>query len=146
MKKRVLFARLLLVIYITIIAFLCLHTFKDSPVIPKKLWGYPGDKVVHFFMFVPLPYITYAAYDKKNYKYATTLLVFLGIILIGTFVAGGSEIAQYLFTQHRKADLKDFYADMCAIIPGTAIVCTFDFLHSVIKSRHSRGISARKSV
>ena len=43
--------RLLFILYIAGVLYLCFGHFDNTPSVPLTLWGIPTDKVVHFAMF-----------------------------------------------------------------------------------------------
>jgi len=140
MKTRVVISRILFLIYLCVVAYLCLHTFKDSQIIiPAKIWGLPGDNLVHFLMFLPFPFLAYISYDKRNYTDSHSLLFALATLALGVIVAGASEVGQK-FTQTRTPDPYDFLADCAAIAVMTLIILVADIIgnHSTKKTSRKR--------
>lgn len=129
MKARVIISRILFAIYLCAVAYLCLHTFNSPPKIPFKIWGIPSDKVIHFFMFFPFPFLAYISYDKRIYTDARSWLFAGATLLLGAIVAGITEIAQ-MFTETRSAEWSDYLADCIALLVMTLIILVIDLLHN----------------
>ena len=101
--------RILLVLYIGVIAFLC--------------FGIPADKIAHFMMFFPLPVIAFFAFGKKNEKKTGPVVAsIVSITAFSCILAGITEIIQGSLP-YRSEDINDFKADCLAIIiAGLAIL------------------------
>lgn len=129
MKTRVVISRILFVIYLCAVAYLCLHTFDNQPKIPFTIWGLPSDKVIHFFMFFPFPFMAYISYDKRIYTNARSWMFAGATLLLGVIVAGITEIAQ-MFTETRSAEWSDYLADCLALLVMTLIILAVDIIHN----------------
>jgi len=106
--KKVIY-RILFFLYLAAIITLCLMQFNPSDELPKKLLGIEIDKVVHFIMFAPFPFLFWQAFHKrvgKPYRLVACILIALSL---GLLLGGGIEILQGFV--HRCPDLKDFRAD-----------------------------------
>ena len=114
MKSRVLLSRILFVLYLAAIAFLCLTSTSSLPQMKSTFLGLPTDKVAHFLMFLPFPILFYLSTEWKADKWWKALLYTAIILLLGCGVAAGTEYLQKL-TPTRVADKEDFIADAIAL-------------------------------
>jgi len=114
--------RILLLIYLAGVAYLCFGNFNDLPDIQKTLLGIPMDKIVHFGMFFPAPLIGYFAFNKEPLSPGKAFVSLLCICSVACIFAGLTEIIQGTLP-YRSEDIKDFEADCIAI--GTAAVIVF---------------------
>lgn len=114
MKSRVLLSRILFVLYLAAIAFLCLTSSNSLPQLKTSFLGLPTDKVAHFLMFLPFPILFYLSSEWKADKFWKALLYTLLIFVVGCGVAAGTEYLQKL-TPTRVADKADFMADAIAL-------------------------------
>ncbi|HBH21082.1 MAG TPA: hypothetical protein DDX33_03605 [Rikenellaceae bacterium] len=126
--SKVLF-RILLVLYIGTIAFLCFAKPDTFPAVHKSFLGIPADKAVHFLMFFPLPIIAFFALGRKN---GSTLEVVGSIISVAAFscvLAGITEIVQGTLP-YRSEDINDFKADCLAIVLASIAVLIVHLIRS----------------
>lgn len=115
--------KVLFLIYVGIVLFLCFFNFSDSGIeLPLTFLGIPIDKVFHFLMFFPYPFIGWLLY-----RYSRHLGKYKEFALSMTFITGllfavATELAQkYIFTD-RAGEFMDFVADVIGIIIGSIIV------------------------
>ena len=87
--------------------------------------GIPKDKVVHFIMFFPLPFLMWLAFDKYTTKTWHSLLFIIGAFLTGCVIAAATEVGQY-YTGYRSADSLDFFADALAMAICSLLVFILD--------------------
>lgn len=113
-RTTIIIARIAMVIYIALVAYICFGNFTNLPNIPRKLWGYDFDKVVHFVMFLPFPILAYFSFGKLFKSPVSGLLFMLCVFLIGCLIAAGTEMGQ-TFTKYRTGDRADFRADALAL-------------------------------
>lgn len=114
--------RILLVIYLAGVAYLCFGRFDDMPDIRRFLFGIPMDKVVHFCMFLPAPVIGFFAFAGKPKSPREAFVSLLCICSFSCIFAGLTEIIQGTLP-YRSEDIRDFRADCIAI--GIATVAVF---------------------
>jgi len=126
--------RILLVIYLAGVAFLCFGHFDRLPDIQKTLFGIPMDKVVHFCMFFPAPVIGFFAFGGKPETSGKAIVSLLCICSFSCIFAGLTEIIQGALP-YRSEDIGDFEADCLAI--GIATVLTF-FINLFISKRNGK--------
>ncbi|MBR1872832.1 MAG: VanZ family protein [Bacteroidales bacterium] len=123
-RARILF-RILFVLYIAGLAFLCFGHFNNLPDVPRKLLGIQMGKIVHFCMFLPFPPLQFLAIDKYTVKPWHSLLMALGIFVLGCLLAAGTELIQG-YLPHRTADHLDFRADALALAVSSLAVLIID--------------------
>lgn len=120
-KKAVTISRILLVLYIILLAFLCFGNFSSIHQAPKTILGIPSDKLVHFTMFLPFPVLSYLSFDGFSGKKGKAIAAIALTFLVGAILAAGTELGQGL-TAYRTADSHDFVADLIGLGVGTLII------------------------
>lgn len=121
-STRALLCRILMLLYIFAVAYLCFNNFKDIPDVPKELFGIPMDKIVHFCMFIPFPVLGFFSFDHRKWSTARTAGVIVELFAYGCVFAGLTEIIQGSLP-YRTQDIADFRADMIGI--GLASILVF---------------------
>lgn len=119
-------ARILFLLYLAGIAFLCFMHVDKLPDVQRFIFGIPTDKVVHFGMFLPFPILAYLAYDHLTNKLGHAILFALVTLLAGLLIAYGTEYIQGALP-YRSMEMADFKADALAL----AISCVFVFIVDV---------------
>lgn len=120
MKVRVLFFRLLMIVYLFGVAYLCFHNFRNLPDISRTLFGYETDKVVHFLMFLPFPVIAICCFRKLPKNVLWAFLRTLDMCVIGCAIATFTELVQTRLI-YRCGDFRDLKADLMALTAGGII-------------------------
>lgn len=115
------FFRLALLLYVAAVAYLCFADFNDIPGSGFELLGIPADKLVHFCMFFPFPFIGFFAYDRKITGIPQAMLTLLSICSFGCIFAGLTEIVQGSLP-YRSEDIGDFGTDCIAIACAALII------------------------
>ncbi len=105
---------LLLCLYVTAVAVLCFMKPEGLPEVSPDIFGIPIDKVVHFMMFFPFPFVAYEAFCPKTKKKSIHIAVLLAMYGIGLTLAIGTEHIQGQLG-YRSEDIKDFYSDSIGI-------------------------------
>jgi len=123
--NRKLVGTVLLVVYFAAVAYLCFGHFEEMPDVPKYLFGIPIDKIVHFFMFFPMPLLFWFAYGELCKKPWQSIVFCIIAFLVSCLVAGGTEIGQS-YTSYRSCDPLDFKADCIAILICSIITLIID--------------------
>lgn len=118
MKKKTL--RILFFIYLLCVGYLCFASFKAIPSSPIFIFGLQADRIVHFLMFIPFPFLAFFSYEDKKASVWKVLLVLVLIFSIGCLVAGATEYIQGLLP-HRAKDIEDFKADALGLLFGSII-------------------------
>lgn len=124
MKQNLLF-RILLILYLAAVAWLCFGHFENMGEVPLQLWGIPTDKIVHFLMFFPFPVLCFLAVDRFTTKLWHSLLFAGGVFFVGCLIAGATELGQ-LQTTYRSGDITDFMADVLALALSSLLVFIVD--------------------
>ena len=125
--RQKIFFRILLAVYLVVLAVLCLGKFSSTGSLPKALLGIPMDKIVHFCMFLPFPVLVYLALDHLTSRLWQSLLMTAGLFALGCGLAALTEYLQSL-TTWRSADRMDFIADVVALAAGSVIIFIIDVL------------------
>ena len=107
---------LIFLAYVAIIAWLCFGTFKPNSHIPRVIFGFPTDKVVHFLMFLPFPILGTIAFDFRSWWRALASSMLMANIIAFLF-----ERLQSVLTSHRITDAKDLNANLLGITLGLLI-------------------------
>ena len=132
-RTRTLVFRLLMILYVAAVAWLCFANFHRLPDVPRTFFGIPTDKVVHFCMFFPFPILAFLAYDPYTRTPWQALAALVSICAVGGIFAGCTELIQEQLT-YRSKDINDFGADCLAIgIAGVLV-----FLIDVLKMRKKK--------
>ena len=125
-STRALIFRILMLLYIFAVGFLCFNNFKDIPdEIPKSLFGIPIDKVVHFCMFFPFPVLGFFSFDHRKWGTAQTIGNIISLAAYGCVFAGLTELVQSVLP-YRTQDIADFKADALAVCIASVFVLIFD--------------------
>ncbi|MBO4818138.1 MAG: VanZ family protein [Bacteroidales bacterium] len=117
--------RVLLGFYLLAVAYLCFGHFDSMSSVSPSFLGIPTDKIVHFMLFFPFPFLVYGAADRHNRRPWRSFWFVFVTFLAGCVIAMGTEIGQY-FTRYRSADPKDFLADGIALLVSSIIVLCID--------------------
>lgn len=117
--------RILFLIYLAVLLYLCFGKFSDMPDTSPHLLGIDGDKIVHFLMFLPFPVLSYFAFPAPTRKPWHSLLMTAIILAAGSVLATGTEFVQG-FLPYREAETADFTADFIALCLSTTAVLTMD--------------------
>jgi VanZ family protein len=117
MKRTTLF-RILTVVYLAALAVLCFANFGTDKEVPLSLFGIPTDKIVHFMMFLPFPVVTFFSFPLKKSGVVRTMLLIIGVFVVGCLIAWGTEYVQSKLP-YRTKDPADFKADGLGLICGS---------------------------
>ena len=124
--NRAIIFRILMILYIFAVGYLCFNNYKDMPDdLPKMLLGIPIDKIAHFCMFLPFPILGFFAFDHERWTVMQTIGKILELAAYGCIFAGFTELVQSLLP-YRTEDLADFKADAIAICLASLIVFIVD--------------------
>lgn len=117
--------RIVLILYIVAVAYLCFSNLNKIPDVPKHLFGLEMDKIVHFCMFFPFPVLGVLSYGHKSNNVWQSLAVIVTICAFGAIFAGITEIIQGMLPR-RTEDIRDYKADLLAIIIASFIMFLTD--------------------
>jgi len=117
---RILF-KVLFIIYICMVLFLCLYSFKESDIdLSSYIFGIRADRVAHFVMFFPYPFSAWLAVKgelrERFGKMSHAIVLTSGVIL-----ALAAEALQSL-TPARDTDPLDLASNIAAIISASIII------------------------
>ena len=123
------FWRILLVVYLAAVAYICFASQGDLPTFDNRPFKIPADKVVHFVMFLPWPILAALSvmpgYDRASVR---TVILLLIITIIGCALAGATEWIQGLLP-YRSRDVYDFIADCLGLLTGALLfAASYPFL------------------
>ena len=71
MKVNKTIARIVFLLYLAVLMYLCFGKFQGIPQAPHGFFGIEGDKVVHFLMFLPFPILSYFAFPFPRTGHGT---------------------------------------------------------------------------
>ena len=125
-RRQLLYARILFAVYIIAVLVLCFGNFESTQEIPREFLGIPMDKIAHFLMFLPLPFLAFFAFDSYTEKFWSSVLWTSVTFVAGCLFAAATEIGQALLTSYRSGDPTDFRADLIAIALGSLIIFFID--------------------
>ena len=112
--KSNLIAVFLMIVYLAAVAYCCFGVFNSIPNVQRSYFGIPTDKIVHFLMFFPYPFLCFMMIDNHKNGLWHRLLLVLASFLSGCMIAASTEIGQS-FTTYRSGDIRDYYADILAL-------------------------------
>ena len=112
---------ILFVIYLVFIGFLYYANISPTANIPRSLWGFATDKLVHFCMFLPYPFLAHGSFRGKR-KWRN--LVF--VILSGIMLAYALELTQERLASYRSTDPWDLVYNMAAITTSSTVLAIID--------------------
>ena len=119
------FWRILLVIYLAAVAYLCFASQGGLPKFDDWPFKIPADKVVHFLMFLPWPILaSLSVMPDRNRASVRMVVTLLIITLIGCALAGTTEWVQGLLP-YRSRDIMDFIADSLGLMTGALLFAAF---------------------
>ena len=117
--------RSLFFIYIVVVLFASLYSFKNTSVdLSVFILGIRADRLVHFIMFFPFPFSAWLAFGttikKLTNRWSMPALLFSGAII--------SSITEFLQTlnTNRYFDYVDLIANYSAIVVGTIMVALIE--------------------
>ena len=124
LKRRHL-AILLFALYLATVAYLCFLKPGSIPVLRQFIFGIPTDKIIHFMMFLPYPFLAYTSFRPDRKGICAHLIVLAAILIVGAAMSMGVERLQ--IAAGRNYDIKDFYANIAGMAAGAAITTVFIF-------------------
>ena len=127
-STKTILARILFILYLAAIAFLCFMHADKIPDMQKTLFGIPTDKVAHFLMFLPFPILAFLAYDHVTNKVWSAVLFAVLTFAVGAAIAWGTEYIQGMLP-YRSRDVADFRADLLALGISTLGVFITDLVN-----------------
>lgn len=119
--KRYKLIRILFVLYLAAVAYLCFSNSAGLPRIPA--FSFPGaDKLVHFLMFFPFTPLLWFSSRRSGNVTSQETVKRLGLICLTGFAFGlSTEIIQAILP-YREADIKDLLADTLGIAASALVL------------------------
>jgi len=125
MKNGIVVARVVFILYIIAVLYLCFGHFDSLPQVSRKIFGIETDKLVHFAMFFPFLPLSYLAVGKLYKSPWTAMLLIVALFITGCVLAAGTEIIQGML-KYRSQDSRDFRADTISLAVGSFITLCLD--------------------
>ena len=111
--------------YLAAVGLLCFIKPSSLPEMDiKTFFGLPLDKVLHFLMFLPYPFLSGMIFLSKEQRPIVSCVILLILAVTGIGVAYGTEIIQS-HTGYRSYEIADFHADMIGIAAGTLLAAAY---------------------
>ena len=111
-------------LYLAAVAYLCFAKPDDMPQLPNIWFGLPSDKIAHFLMFMPFPFLGYLAFYISEMSIGRKLILMIGLLATGAIAAIGTEQVQALL-QYRTFDIKDLLADSIGLSFGGVLTLIY---------------------
>lgn len=124
MLKRKHISVIILCAYVAAVAVLCFMKGDNIPSMEFSILGIPSDKIAHFMMFVPFPFLTYFTFRTADKIFRKDLTVLLVSLLAGAGFAAGTERIQSML-EYRSGDIMDLAADMTGLLFGCIITIIY---------------------
>ena len=115
MKNGRLIARIVFLLYLAAVLYLCFGNFSDMSSVAKHFLGIESDKVVHFLM----------AFGWRTRNPWHSVLLAVAILALGSIIAAGTELVQDLIP-YRASDIVDFLADFLALCISAVVTLIID--------------------
>lgn len=110
-------------VYMIAVAVLCFIRPSSLPEVDiKSFLGIPIDKLLHFLMFLPYPFLSGMSFMSRKMSIIANMLTLIILTVAGIGIAYGTELIQAQ-TDYRSYEIADFKADAIGIAIGT--ICTF---------------------
>ncbi len=112
-------------IYILIILFASLYSFKNTSVdLSGFILGIRADRLIHFIMFLPFPLFAWLAFGTTIKRHTHRLSISV-LLISGLLISTITEVLQTL-NPNRDFDYIDLIANYSAIIIGTTLVALIE--------------------
>ncbi len=112
----------LFVLYMGVLIYLYFGKFPSFLKLPRTILDIPSDKVGHFLMFLPYPFLAHGSSFTGKRKWRDLLFVHLsGIVIAFVF-----ELLQSTLVSYRTTDPWDLVANIASISLATLILSIVD--------------------
>ena len=112
----------LFVLYMGVLIYLYFGKFPSFLKLPRTILDIPSDKVGHFLMFLPYPFLAHGSSFTGKRKWRDLLFVHLsGIVIAFVF-----ELLQSTLVSYRTTDPCDLVANIASISLATLILSIVD--------------------
>lgn len=108
-------------IYLGCVGFLYYGNISTTTTMPESLFGFQMDKVAHFLMFLPYPFLAHGSFKGKR-KWRN--LVF--VIISGIALAFAFELTQERIASYRTTDPWDLVANIASLTVSSFFVAIID--------------------
>ena len=112
----------LFVLYMGALIYLYFGKFPSFLKLPRTILDIPSDKVGHFLMFLPYPFLAHGSSFTGKRKWRDLLFVHLS----GIFIAFAFELLQSTFSPWRSTDPWDLVANISSITIATLLLAIID--------------------
>ena len=120
-RRLITWSRILLGLYLMAVFFLCFGKFDSASSVDLSFLGIPTDKLVHFAMFLPYPFLVYFSLRNGEMRRADRAIAIGWVFLSGVVIAAATEAAQY-FIPYRTGEWRDLFADSAALAVSSLIL------------------------
>ncbi len=121
-------AKSLFFVYIIVILSIMFFTINTENIkAPDFIFGIEIDKVVHFIVFLPYPFLLWLAFNKRFIRHGNLFLCLL-IPLSGLIFAIATEFLQSL-NPTRDFDIFDILANILSIIFASLVLNVIHFIN-----------------
>lgn len=111
--------KVVLVLYLIALGYLCFSSGESLPKQPGFLNFEGSDKLIHFIMFFPFPFLVCLSGGKGLHR--PSLKGLLSILAFGLALGAVTELIQGMLP-YRGRDIRDFAADIMAVATGCLIL------------------------
>lgn len=122
--RKVWMSRVILLLYIAAVALLCFVKLGNGLDLGSDWLGIPKDKIAHFFMFLPFPFLAFLSFYRSKDSKLRLVLFVLVVLVVGLVLAGTTEIVQGMLG-YRSEDINDFRADSIGLFIGSVGVLIY---------------------
>lgn len=112
---------ILFIMYLGCVSFLYYGNITTKSTIPESMFGFQTDKIAHFLMFLPYPFLAHGSFRGKRKWRNLVFVIISGIVLAYCF-----ELTQERIATYRTTDPWDLVANMAALTFGSFIVAIID--------------------
>lgn len=111
----------LFISYLAVLSYLYFGKISRSSLLPDKIFGFEIDKVVHFIMFFPYPFLAHGSFTGKRKWRNLLFIFFFGIVLAYSF-----ELSQDKIVSYRTTDPWDLIFNVASLTIATFILAVID--------------------
>jgi VanZ family protein len=121
-------SKIIFYLYLIVLLSLMVFTIHTEDInVPETLWGLGFDKIVHFLVFFPYPFLLWFAF-KKRFEANILRSIYYIIPISGIAIAIIMEFLQS-FNPQRNFDIYDITANILAVIVGSLILILYHLFH-----------------
>ena len=104
---------IMMTLYLGAVVVLCFANLGAGPA-QNSFWGIPGDKIAHFLLFLPFPFLAWGCTRPREETVPYILIKIFLIFLLGLLLGFLTEYIQG-YLPGRCRERLDFLADFCGI-------------------------------